>query len=164
MGYIAFIDKGPKLGCWRHAERYGFDILYDLNAFAVGWTDWNIALDMEGGPNWAKNTVDSPILVDTKDGGTFYKNPMFYYMGHFSKFIKPGAQRIGVVSLASGIHKPMEVTSFFHADTGLITVVVLNREKHAQTYSISLKNDSRGYINVDIPSKTIQTIIFKSEM
>lgn len=48
----------------------------------TGWTDWNLALDLEGGPNWSKNYVDSPIIVDGSRG-VFYKQPMFYHMGHF---------------------------------------------------------------------------------
>jgi len=34
--------------------------------------DWNLALNMEGGPNWVKNFVDSPIIVDAENG-VFYK-------------------------------------------------------------------------------------------
>lgn len=48
----------------------------------AGWTDWNLALNPEGGPNWVRNFVDSPIIVDiAKDA--FYKQPMFYHLGHF---------------------------------------------------------------------------------
>jgi glucosylceramidase len=43
----------------------------------TGWTDWNIALNMEGGPNWVNNFVDSPIIVNEKKD-EFYKQPMFY--------------------------------------------------------------------------------------
>lgn len=48
----------------------------------VGWTDWNLALNPEGGPNWVRNFVDSPIIVDIAQD-TFYKQPMFYHLGHF---------------------------------------------------------------------------------
>lgn len=56
--------------------------MQNLNHFVAGWTDWNLALDLEGGPNWVKNYVDSPIIVDSNEG-IFYKQPMFYHMGHF---------------------------------------------------------------------------------
>lgn len=56
--------------------------LQDLNNFVSGWTDWNIALNMEGGPNWVKNFVDSPVIVNAKSD-EFYKQPMFYALGHF---------------------------------------------------------------------------------
>lgn len=48
----------------------------------MGWTDWNLALDQTGGPNWVKNFVDSPVIVDAKRD-VFYKQPTFYSMAHF---------------------------------------------------------------------------------
>jgi len=53
-----------------------------LNNWAVGWVDWNMVLDMEGGPNWVENFVDSPIIVNAKND-EFYKQPTFYHLGHF---------------------------------------------------------------------------------
>jgi len=53
-----------------------------MNNYVTGWTDWNLALNQHGGPNWVKNFVDSPIIVDpSKD--VFYKQPTFYSMAHF---------------------------------------------------------------------------------
>lgn len=54
----------------------------DLNHYVVGWTDWNLALDQTGGPNWVKNFVDSPVIVDAQRD-VFYKQPTFYSMAHF---------------------------------------------------------------------------------
>jgi len=56
--------------------------LQDLNHWVTGWTDWNIALNLDGGPNWVNNFVDSPIIVNSETD-EFYKQPMFYAMGHF---------------------------------------------------------------------------------
>ena len=46
--------------------------LQNLSHWSTGWVDWNLALNMEGGPNWVKNFVDSPIIVDAENG-VFYK-------------------------------------------------------------------------------------------
>ena len=51
----------------------------------LGWTDWNLALDMQGGPNWAGNFVDAPIIVNEVEG-EFYKQPMYYALGHISRY------------------------------------------------------------------------------
>jgi glucosylceramidase len=59
-----------------------------LNHWVTGWTDWNLALDMEGGPNWVKNFVDSPVIVNAL-GTEFYKQPMFYALGHFRSVFSP---------------------------------------------------------------------------
>uniref|UniRef100_A0A8C3IT41 Glucosylceramidase n=1 Tax=Chrysemys picta bellii TaxID=8478 RepID=A0A8C3IT41_CHRPI len=65
----------------------------NLNNYVTGWTDWNLALDLEGGPNWSKNYVDSPVIVDSSKD-LFYKQPMFYHMGHFRCAELPGAAGI----------------------------------------------------------------------
>ncbi|KAH9370175.1 hypothetical protein HPB48_013097 [Haemaphysalis longicornis] len=70
------------LGSWERAEQYAADILEDLNHWITGWMDWNLALNTEGGPNWAKNFVDSPIIVNSS-AQEFYKQPMYYALGHF---------------------------------------------------------------------------------
>ena len=52
-----------------------------------------LALDMDGGPNWAYNYVDSPIIVNEAND-EFYKNPMYYGLAHFSKFLPEESVRI----------------------------------------------------------------------
>uniref|UniRef100_A0A915HYL0 Glucosylceramidase n=1 Tax=Romanomermis culicivorax TaxID=13658 RepID=A0A915HYL0_ROMCU len=77
-----WIDNRVVLGSWERAEDYAKDILKNLNHWYTGWVDWNMALDLTGGPNWVSNFVDSPIIVNAS-GGEFYKQPMFYALGHF---------------------------------------------------------------------------------
>uniref|UniRef100_A0A915D8V7 Glucosylceramidase n=1 Tax=Ditylenchus dipsaci TaxID=166011 RepID=A0A915D8V7_9BILA len=79
-------EHTPLLGDWHRGVMYAHDILHNLRNWVVGWTDWNICLDLQGGPNWANNFVDAPIIVN-KTSDEFYKQPMFYAMGHFSKFV-----------------------------------------------------------------------------
>uniref|UniRef100_A0A0K0DQK6 Glucosylceramidase n=1 Tax=Angiostrongylus cantonensis TaxID=6313 RepID=A0A0K0DQK6_ANGCA len=78
----ALLVRGPIMGDWYRAEKYAADIITDLNNFVAGWTDWNMCLNEKGGPNWANNYVDSPIIVNAT-ADEFYKQPMFYAMGHF---------------------------------------------------------------------------------
>lgn len=54
----------PAFGAWDKGEKYAHDIIGDLNAWAVGWTDWNLVLDMQGGPNHLQNWCDAPIMAD----------------------------------------------------------------------------------------------------
>jgi glucosylceramidase len=48
---------------WPKAESYAYDILGDLNNWAVGWVDWNMLLDIQGGPNHLKNWCDAPLIA-----------------------------------------------------------------------------------------------------
>jgi glucosylceramidase len=41
-----------------------------------------MALNEHGGPNWANNFVDAPIITNSTSD-EFYKQPMFYILGHF---------------------------------------------------------------------------------
>ena len=43
-------EGGVKLGAWHTGERYGRNIIGDLNNFVEAWLDWNIFLDETGGP------------------------------------------------------------------------------------------------------------------
>ena len=51
-------------------------------------------LDNKGGPNHKNNFCNSPVMINS--GKTDYiSNLSYYYIGHFSKFIRPNAKRIG---------------------------------------------------------------------
>ena len=105
---------------WKWGERYGRSMINDFNSGTVGWTDWNILLDETGGPNHVQNFCYAPIHADTKTGQLIYTNS-YYYIGHFSKFIKTGAKRI----ISSPSRSQLISTAFLNAD-GTIVVVVMN--------------------------------------
>ncbi|KAH9645566.1 hypothetical protein HF086_005215 [Spodoptera exigua] len=67
----------------------------NLGNDVIGWLDWNMCLNTEGKPSYIGSSVDSPILVNAEEG-EFYKQPMFYAIGHFSKFVPRGSRRIRV--------------------------------------------------------------------
>ena len=86
-------EGGVRLGAWDLGERYAHDIIGDLNNWTVGWVDWNMVLDERGGPNHVDNLCDAPVIADTTRNDLYYQNS-FYYLGHFSKYIRPGAVRV----------------------------------------------------------------------
>mmetsp|Transcript_23866 Transcript_23866/g.64473 ORF Transcript_23866/g.64473 Transcript_23866/m.64473 type:complete len:117 (-) Transcript_23866:112-462(-) len=112
---------------------------------------------MKGGPNWASNVVDAPIIADTDAGDTFYKQSMYYYLGHFSKFVPPGSKRIKVESQAPTLVAPMEATGFLTPD-GSIVLVVLNRDLAGHKYYVEVPG--RGFINMDVEAHSAATIVF----
>ena len=106
---------------WALGERYGLSMMGDFNAGTVGWTDWNVLLDETGGPNHVGNFCFAPIIADTKAGRLVYTNA-YYYIGHFSKFIRPGARRIAATSNRDAL----QTTAFRNPD-GSVAVVVMNQ-------------------------------------
>ncbi|MBK8713057.1 MAG: glycoside hydrolase family 30 protein [Niastella sp.] len=105
---------------WALGEEYGRSMINDFNNGMVGFTDWNILLDETGGPNHVQNFCFAPIHGDTKTGKLIYTNA-YYYIGHFSKFIKPGAKRI----IASSSRSQLLTTAFKNED-GKLVVIVMN--------------------------------------
>jgi glucosylceramidase len=104
---------------WSWGENYGTAMVHDFNNGAVGWTDWNVLLDEKGGPNHVGNFCLAPVHK-TADGELYYMSS-FYYLGHFSKFIRPGAKRI----VSSSNRDRLLTTAFVNPD-GKIVVIVLN--------------------------------------
>ena len=84
------VRRGPPGGQWEDGEKYGHHIINDLNRWAVGWTDWNLLLDWDGGPRNVPGRCSSPILADADYAKAVYQ-PAYWFMGHFSRFIRPGA-------------------------------------------------------------------------
>ncbi|CAK8677307.1 unnamed protein product [Clavelina lepadiformis] len=147
---MPWVDPKVRLGHWESGQRYSEDILEDLNHWVTGWTDWNLALDMGGGPNWANNFVDSPIIVN-KEKGEFYKQPMFYHMGHFSKFLGEGSIRIEVV----GPPQDGDLKYAAFMDGNSIIFVVLN--KSDSIIEAKITDKTLGFLDITIGRYSIQT-------
>lgn len=54
-----------------------------------------MVLDTAGGPTYINFTADAPIVI-SENRQEFYKQPLYYAMGHFSKYIIPGSKRIKI--------------------------------------------------------------------
>ncbi|XP_067328505.1 lysosomal acid glucosylceramidase-like isoform X2 [Anolis sagrei] len=151
-----FWEKDVMLGSWDRGNQYSRSILANLNNHVTGWVDWNLALNLEGGPNWVKNFVDSPIIVDAAND-VFYKQPMFYHMGHFSKFIPEGSQRVGLTVIQKCLGCNLEHVAALRPD-GSAVMVVLNRSGLNVSFGIS---DHAGMILTEIPANSIQTYLWR---
>ena len=133
-------------------NRYAADIIGCLNNWVDGWIDWNMVLDTKGGPNWFKNWCVAPVIVDT-DKDEVYFTPLYYVMSHFSKFMRPGAVKIG----CEINNKELLVTAVKNTD-GSIALVVFNPTEKNQNLEIKLYNQTK---NSSIPAKALQTVVLK---
>ena len=134
-------------------NRYARDIIGCLNNWVDGWIDWNMLLDKQGGPNWFKNWCVAPVLVDTETDEVYY-TPIYYTMAHFSKFIRPGALRIGMET----DDKDLQATAAQNPD-GTIAIVVFNEDNRAKTFTIELNGSSKS---ISIDPQAIQTIVIQN--
>ena len=137
----------------QNGQIYAHDMIGDLNAGVNGFMDWNLVLDNKGGPNHKRNYCNAPIMLN-KDNSGYIKNLTYYYMGHFSKFIKPGAKRIGFSKFTSN----MEVTAFKNPDESVV-VVLLNRNEKNEEFNLHF-NGEIFHDNLD--GHAILTFVIKS--
>ncbi|HTI90490.1 MAG TPA: glycoside hydrolase family 30 protein [Puia sp.] len=137
---------------WSLGERYGYSMINDFNGGATGWTDWNILLDENGGPNHTGNFCFAPVHADTRNGQLIYTNA-FYYIGHFSKFVRPGARRIAVSSNRAAL----QTTAFVNKD-GSIVVIVMNDTDKSWPYHLMMKGQAA--VTESLPH-SIATLIIK---
>ncbi|CAD6198137.1 unnamed protein product [Caenorhabditis auriculariae] len=148
----------PILGDWDRAEQYANDVIQDVENWVSGWVDWNFVLDMQGGPNWVNNTVDSPIIVNA-DAVEYYKQPMWHALGHFSRFVKPGAVRVELN--VSKKNSDLEGVAFLNED-GTKTVVLLNKSlKNSDPITVSDSSSSDNVYSIALEPSSIVTIVFR---
>ena len=134
-------------------NRYARDIIGCLNNWVDGWIDWNMVLDKQGGPNWFKNWCVAPVIVDP-DKDEVYFTPIYYTLTHFSKYIRPGAVRIGFEISETDLM----ITAVENPDNSIV-VVVFNQDKQAKNFRISSKDK---FADVSINGQAIQTIIINN--
>lgn len=152
------MSRHVDLGNWDRGEAYAMDIIQDMLRHIGAWIDWNMALDPQGGPNWSGNFVDSPIIVD-EASNQFFKQPMYYVLAHFSRFLKPGSIRIG--SRVENEHN-LDVLAVKNTETGHVIVNILNRSN--KEVKVNVEIDGSGYkqsVLATIESRSINSIVAK---
>ena len=150
----AGVRGGDVLACWSAIEKYAKETIVNFNNFMAANIDWNLIVNLKtGGPFHNTNAGGSSsaaVFVD-EEKGEYILGPLYYTNGHFSKFIKRGAVRIG----SSSYDDAVKVAAFSNPN-GEIIVVILN------TTGIDIKpkirlNDCTAEFNM--PAKSLQTFI-----
>ncbi len=133
--------------------RYARDIIGCLNNWVDGWVDWNMVLDKQGGPNWVNNWCVAPVIVDPENDEVYF-TPLYFAMVHFSKFIRPGAVRIGF----ENPDNELMITAAQNPD-GSIAVVIFNMNSETRNIKLSMGDRS---VDLQISAQAIQTILISS--
>lgn len=146
-------DQKPLHPKYVPVYRYARDIIGCLNNWVDGWIDWNMVLDKQGGPNWAKNWCVAPVIVDPENDEVYF-TPLYFTIAHFSRFIRPGAVRIGF----ENADENLMVTAALNSD-GSIAVVILNMSPEPKHIKLSL---DEGSVDLQLSEEAIQTIVIKN--
>ncbi|XP_049772914.1 lysosomal acid glucosylceramidase-like [Schistocerca cancellata] len=152
MGEVAVL-----LGSWERGEKYATSIIEVLNHWSTGWLDWNLALNTSGGPNWVNNNVDSPVIVNAT-ADEFYKQPMFYVLGHFSRFVTRGSVRL---QLDAQLPASASLDSVALETPQGRTVLVLSN-KATEEVSVRVRDPALGEALLTLPANSVSTLLYTS--
>uniref|UniRef100_A0A914E4V4 Glucosylceramidase n=1 Tax=Acrobeloides nanus TaxID=290746 RepID=A0A914E4V4_9BILA len=160
--YTEACNEGrPAMGLWLHGDKYMNDIINSLNNWAVGWVEWNLVVDPTGGPNWVNNDVDQSIIAFNSsydgNGERFEKQPMFYAMGHFSKFIVPNSTIIDH-KLEGTTYADSVLAISAQRPDGLKVVVINNRD--LMPHNVSVINKWGAPLNLMLEPQSWTTIVY----
>lgn len=142
--FLGDIDREP----WGQAESYAHDIIGNLNHGMSRWVEWNLMLDRKGGPAYVQNVANAPLRANADFTG-FIAQPVYYAVGHFSRFFLPGARRIGTSSFSRNV----EATAARNADGSFAAVL-----HNASDKDIDLKLRFRKLVApLSLPAHAIAT-------
>lgn len=82
-------------------EYWGNMITNDVKNWASAWIYWNMILNQDGGP-WLVSVEHGdpddnrqhPVVIINRETKEVTYTGLYYYLAHFSKFVRPGATRI----------------------------------------------------------------------
>jgi len=148
--------EGPfnynQLHDWKLGEFYGRSMIHDFNDGTEAWTDWNVLLNEKGGPNHVGNYCFAPIIGNTKTGKLIFTN-IYYYIGQFSKFVRPGAKRI----ISSSSTSKLLTTAFINKN-GKLAVIVMNPTDSKINYHVWIAGEAA--VTTSLPH-SISTLVIE---
>ena len=158
-------EKDPIGQYWREStdyagtfvpfDTYALDIITDLNHGVQGYVEWCMILSNKGQPNPYDNFNSAPVLINPQTDEVIY-TPLYYLLSHFSKFIRPGAQRIGL----EGVNlEGVAYTAAINPDES-IAVVVFNQTTESVELELALADNIHS---IELAPRAMQTIHFKKE-
>lgn len=126
--------------------------MHDLNAGMNGFIDWNVYLDQQGGPNHVKNFCDAPVMCDLEND-TVEVKMSYYYIGHFSRFIRRGARRL----LTTRYTNNLECCAFRNPD-GEMVLIVMNATDQEQKFELMVEGKT---CRMQLEAHSIITVCWK---
>jgi glucosylceramidase len=149
----------PKLD-YEDGDYWGQQIFNDVEAGTSAWIYWNMILDQRGGPwlispvhgNPDNNGQHSVVMIDTEKKTVTYTG-LYYYLTHFSKFVRPGAQRIE----SSGSLQGVRMLVFRTPDGGHVAELMNSLAAPAR---VKLRWQER-VVSVELPALSMNSLLWQ---
>jgi len=131
------------------------NIIGPMRNWAVASDYWTMATDPNAGPNVANanggcGDCRGMVTIDNSNG-TFSLNEDYYVWAQFSKFVRPGAVRIGSPDLESA---DLPNIAFRNPDGSIALVVLNDNPSSSQTFAVD--SGSQGF-SYTLPASSIAT-------
>lgn len=157
MTEICYVS--PPVYNFEDGDYWGNVIFSDLEAHASAWIYWNMILDEKGGP-WAVSEVHAdpdlnaqhPIVIINRQTKQVTYTGLYYYLSHFSKFVRPGAVRVQTSGSANGVR----VIAFRTPDGHIVSQLMNSLKEDA---AINLVFHDRT-VHIVLPAISITTAIW----
>ncbi len=152
-------EERPAHPKYAPVHRYARDLVEGLNHWFVGWVDWNLVLDRQGGPNHVNNFCGAPVMVDTAAEEVYF-TPLYYVMAHFSHYLQPGDSIVQVKTSAPGLKADdFHATAALSKDKRSLVVIAFNKSGCPVSYTLQVGD---SHASVTIPENAIQTLRFST--
>jgi glucosylceramidase len=145
---------------YEDGDFWGNQLFNDLETGTSAWIYWNMILDEKGGP-WLVSPIhhdpefnaQHPVVIVDRRNRTVFYTALYYYLTHFSRFVRPGAVRIGT----SGSAEKVRCMAFRDNDGRNIVELLNSRQE-----DILVNVESHGSIaQIELPALSITTALWK---
>jgi glucosylceramidase len=138
-------------------DYWGNQIASDLEAGASAWIYWNMILNDHGGP-WLVSVVHGdpdpniqhPVVIINPSSQEVTYTGLYYYLAHFSRFVRPGSVRIAARGSADGLR-----CLAFRGVKGAVVVELLNSRKSDAPVTLGWHGRE---ISLNLPAISISTV------
>ena len=145
---------------YEDGDFWGNEIFNDLESGASAWIYWNMILDERGGP-WLiseihhdpDNNEQHPVVVIDRRTKEVTYTGLYYYLAHFSKFVRPGAVRVGATGTVDSVR-----CLAFQRKEGTMVAQLLNRRKRPVTIGLEWQGK---HASIELPALSIVSCLWK---
>jgi len=131
-------------------------LLAGIRQWARGVVYWNLALDEQHGPHLGGCAACKGVVTIDSHTGAVSRNDEYYAFAHFSRFVLPGAFRVGSTETDKGIDN----VAFQNVSDGSIVLVVVNSNTSAR--SVSVAQGQTGF-RYTLPPQSVATFVWNPD-
>jgi len=117
---------------------------------------WNLALDENYGPHFGGCALCKGVVTIDSDTGAVSRNDEYYAIGHFSRFVLPGAVRVN----STATDKGLDNVAFQNASDGSIVLVMVNSNEDVRHVSVA---EGKTRFEYKMPPRSVATFVWSPD-